>query len=142
MTTKTDYLQCDNCGDDALESDHQGEFFDGQEGICPSCGATCIVSVSEEDPAYINRWICRHGTDGDDRCDQCQMYGITWGDVELSLKNAWIKYVQLENVIRSITEVVQSDVPHPLVLIREICAHSGVGPESSVDEAGQIRLKL
>jgi hypothetical protein len=39
------WLECPECGDDAIESDDDGLFQEDQEATCQMCGTICRVSV-------------------------------------------------------------------------------------------------
>lgn len=48
-----DWLQCHCCGADAIESDENGLFWDGDSGTCPECGVVSWVSCDSETPADL-----------------------------------------------------------------------------------------
>ena len=43
------HLECDHCGDVAIEADSRGLFWDGTGDACMSCGFPGYASVDEQD---------------------------------------------------------------------------------------------
>jgi hypothetical protein len=70
-----EYLGCDNCGDpEAIESDEDGRFYDGQTQVCRTCGATLSVSADAES-CYSRFEYCRHNRTYDEDCIPCEVEG-------------------------------------------------------------------
>ena len=76
----SEWMECPACGWEAVESDAEGYFFDGQEATCPNpaCRATVTVSCdSESDP--WTRYVCRHGADDETPCAKCKAEEVDRG---------------------------------------------------------------
>jgi hypothetical protein len=49
----TEWLECEYCGADVLESDADGAFWEGNTAICAHCGLeSCVVLDDDETSAY------------------------------------------------------------------------------------------
>jgi hypothetical protein len=81
MSTELDWLCCDHCGDDAICSDAEGRFYDGDGGKCATCGFPGWVSVDDggsEDPTA--RWAVSEADDA--RCTVADCAGCARPNAE------------------------------------------------------------
>jgi len=66
------YLECDHCGEEAIEGDDKGLFLDGSGTECMTCGfpGSVVCEESSDDDSEIGSayWLCSDGND--DVCDR------------------------------------------------------------------------
>lgn len=78
-------LECDHCGDVAIESDRHGLFCDGDGDACMTCGYPGSVLVDEpldDDEPAIARWSVSDDTEAVcnvPSCDECREWRVTLG---------------------------------------------------------------
>lgn len=67
------HLECLCCG---LElpgtTDPKRLYDDGEELKCEDCGARSVISIDEDDGAYLSYYVCVHDKRDDEPCDLCE----------------------------------------------------------------------
>ncbi len=65
------HIECDHCGCEAVESNSEGYFYDGQGGACMTCGFPGHVSLDEETDPWWN------SSDDDVKCTDPDCWSCT-----------------------------------------------------------------
>lgn len=61
-----------NCGLD-LDIVPERLLHDGEEIECSDCHSKNIISIDEDEGAFLSRYICRHGKREDEPCAPCEI---------------------------------------------------------------------
>jgi RNA polymerase subunit RPABC4/transcription elongation factor Spt4 len=75
-------MDCGRCGSWLDSPRESGLFYMDEDIVCPDCGTTNQVGVDDNGnyngddeesagTAYVSHWICKHGTDEDTPCPEC-----------------------------------------------------------------------
>lgn len=72
MSVENDCLACACCGADIPSPRANGFYADSEELKCDDCAAVNVVSIDEDEGAYISFYRCEHGLRDDELCDLCE----------------------------------------------------------------------